>query len=130
MIRDEVAAFNAAFCKAVSNQDVAEVVSFYADDARVLAPNAPMAEGRKAILEVFQAFIDEGVKSLDLQSLDVLEDGALVVDVGRYVLGVQPPGADPIQDHGKYVVVLRRQRDGGLKMVADAFNSDLPAAKG
>jgi len=130
MIRDEVAAFNAAFSKAVSNQDVAEVVSLYADDARVLAPNAPMAEGRKAILEVFGAMIEEGVTSLDLESVDVLEDGALAVDVGRYVLGIQPPGADPIQDHGKYVVVLRRQSDGSLKIVADAFNSDLPAAAG
>jgi hypothetical protein len=34
-------------------------------------------------LTVLQAFVDAGAKSLDLQSIDVLEDGALVVDIGR-----------------------------------------------
>jgi uncharacterized protein (TIGR02246 family) len=127
MIRDEVAEFNAAFGKAMANQDVAAMASAYAEDARMLPPNAPMAEGRNAIRQVLQAFVDTGAKSLDLQSIDVLEDGALVVDIGRYVLGIQPPGADPIQDEGKYLVAFRRQSDGSLKMVADAFNSDAPA---
>jgi uncharacterized protein (TIGR02246 family) len=127
MIRDEVAEFNAAFGKAMANQDVAAMADFYTEDARMLAPNVPMAEGRDAIRQVLQAFVDAGAKSLDLQSIDVLEDGALVVDIGRYVLGVQPPGADPIEEDGKYVVALRRQGDGSLKMVADAFNSDAPA---
>jgi uncharacterized protein (TIGR02246 family) len=127
MIRDEVAEFNAAFGKAMANQDVAAMASAYAEDARMLPPNAPMAEGRNAIRQVLQAFVDTGAKSLDLQSIDVLEDGALVVDIGRYGLGIQPPGADPIQDEGKYLVAFRRQSDGSLKMVADAFNSDAPA---
>jgi len=126
MVRDEVTALNAEFGKAVANQDVGEAVSLYAEGARMLAPNAPIAEGKEAIRALLQAYVDGGVNSLDLQSIDVLDDGALVVDIGRYVLGIQPPGADPIQDEGKYVVVLKRQGDGSLKIVADAFNSDLP----
>ena len=126
MVRDEVAALNAEFGKAVANQDVGEAVSLYAEGARMLAPNAPIAEGKEAIRAVLQSYMDAGVNSLDLQSIDVLEDGALVVDIGRYVLGIQPPGADPIRDEGKYVVVLKRQGDGSLRIVADAFNSDLP----
>jgi ketosteroid isomerase-like protein len=126
MVRDEVAALNEAFGKAASNQDIAELVSFYAPDARMLPPNAPMAEGRDAVRGVLQSYLDAGANSLELQSVDVLEEGGLVVDVGRYVLGIQPPGADPIQDQGKYVVVLRRQGDGSLKIILDSFNSDNP----
>jgi ketosteroid isomerase-like protein len=127
MVRDEVAALNSEYSKAVSNQDVAELVLLYAEGARLLAPNAPMAEGREAIRAVLQSYLDAGATSLDLQSVDVLEDGELVIDIGRYVLGMQPQGGDPIQDQGKYVVAFRRQGDGSLKIVADAFNSDLPA---
>jgi len=124
MVQDDVAALNADFGKAVANQDVDELVGFYDSKARMLAPNAPMAQGPDAIRQVFQAYLDAGVRSLDLQSIDVQEEGSLIVDVGRYVLGIQPPGADPVQDQGKYVVVLRRQPDQSLKIVVDAFNSD------
>ena len=124
MVQDDVAALNADFGKAVANQDVDELVGFYDPKARMLPPNAPLAQGPDAIRQVFQAYLDAGVRSLDLQSIDVQEEGSLVVDVGRYVLGIQPPGADPIQDIGKYIVVMRRQSDGSLKIVADAFNSD------
>ena len=130
MVRDEVAAMNAGYSKAVANQDMDEVMALYAEDARLLAPNAPIAEGRAAIQAVLQSYLDAGVNSLELQSIDVLNDGALVVDIGRYVLGMQPPGADPVRDEGKYVVVFRREGDGTLKIVADAFNSDLAGPEG
>ncbi len=128
MVRDEVADLNADFCKAVANRDLDHVVGFYTADARLLPPNTPMAQGPDAIRAVFQGFLDAGADSLELESIEVYEDGALVVDVGRYVLSIQPPGADPIQDHGKYIVVFQRQGDGQLKMVADTFNSDEPPA--
>ena len=125
--RDQVEAINTGFSKAVANHDAAAIASNYTEDARMLPPNAPMIQGRAGIQEMFQTFIDGGVQSLELESIDVLEDGALVVDVGRWALAMQPPGADPIQDTGKYVVVLRRQSDGGLKIAVDTFNSDNPA---
>ena len=39
-------------------------------------------------------------------------------------MGIEPPGADPIQHVGKYVAVYRRQSDGSLKLIVDTFNSD------
>lgn len=129
-VQDEVASLNAEFSKGVANQDVDEVVRLYDPAARLMAPNAPIAVGHDAIKGVLQAFVDAGAKSLDLQSTEVLSEGSLVVDIGRYVLGIQPTGADPVQDVGKYIVVLRRQSDGSLRIVADAFNSDAPPPAG
>ena len=45
----------------------------------------------------------------------MIEEGALVVDVGRY---------ETPNDRGKYVVVYRRQPDGSLKLVVDSATSD------
>jgi ketosteroid isomerase-like protein len=58
----------------------------------------------------------------------MLEGGDLEIEVGRYTLGMQPPGADPMVDNGKYVAVWRRDTDGKLKMVVDTFNTDAPLA--
>ena len=126
----QVAEWNANLSKAVANQDAEAAVKDYAPTARLLAANAPMAEGPAAIKEVFQAFIDSGANSLELESIEIIEAGDLVIDVGRYVLGIQPAGADAIEDRGKYVDVFRRQSDGSLKIIIDIFNSDLPAPTG
>lgn len=127
MVKDQVAEWNANFCKAVANQDIEAAVQQYAPTARLMAPNAPMAVGPEAIKAVFQSFIDMGANSLELESIEIIEAGDLVIDVGRYVLGIQPPGVDPIVDRGKFVDVFRVKSDGSLEVIIDTFNSDLPA---
>jgi ketosteroid isomerase-like protein len=124
--RDEVEAVNARFLKAFTNQDLDDLLSLYDSKARLLPPNAPMAEGRAAIRQVFQGFVDMGANSLDLQIVEVHESGDLVIDVGRYVLGIVLPSGESLEDRGKYVDVFQRQPDGSLKFIVDTFNSDLP----
>jgi ketosteroid isomerase-like protein len=41
---------------------------------------------------------------------------------------MNPPGAPPITDSGKYLEVFRKQADGSWKNARDAFSSNLPAA--
>jgi ketosteroid isomerase-like protein len=43
---------------------------------------------------------------------------------------IQGPDGKAITDHGKDLAVWEKQGDGSWKMVADTFNSDLPAAMG
>lgn len=130
MVKDQIADWNANFCKAVANQDIDSVMEGYDPAARLLAPNVPMAVGRDAIRAVFQSFLDAGTNSLELDSIEIIEDGDLVIDVGRYVLGMQVPDVGPVEDTGKFVDVFRRQPDGSLRVIVDTFNSDLPAAAG
>jgi ketosteroid isomerase-like protein len=125
--RADVEARAREFSKAVANQDAAEIASLYTKDCRFMPPNLPLIEGSAGVKDFSQQMFEMGVRSLDLEVAEVLEDGDLVVVRGRYVMGIQPPGGDPIQDVGKYVEVRRRQRDGSLKIFLDTFNSDLPA---
>ena len=123
-IRGEIEAFDEAYEKAVANQDAAAIAGLYSQDAFFLAPNAPLAKGFDAIRGVIQGLIDAGAQSLELETIALDEHSDLIVEVGRYTLGVQPPGAAPMTDVGKYLQVFKRQGDGSLRITYDCFNSD------
>ena len=124
--RDDIRDLTDDFTKAAANGDVDQLVSHYTEDARVLAPNAPALQGKAEIAAGFQAFFDNGFKSIEFETVDVIEEGSIVVEVGRSVVGLELPGVGLIEDPSKYVVVYRRQPDGSLKIAVDAFSSDTP----
>lgn len=116
--RDELAAMNERFSRALAEQDVDTVAGFYTDDAVALFAGSPMIRGRAAIEASFRAGLRDGPTTTRFEASDVLESGSLVVEVGRYTT---PTGV------GKYVVVYERQPDGSLKMAVDAASGDGPA---
>jgi len=124
--RNEIEGLIAQFAKDFENQDAAGVASYYTEDAKLLPPGSPLLEGRDAIRAFADGMFAAGCRSLDLKTGDVVEAGDLAVEVGSFVMGIVPPGADPIQDVGKYVAIWRRQSDGSLKLIVDTFNSDTP----
>ena len=124
--REDIKTANEAFEKAVANQDAAALGALYTADAVLLAPDLPVAQGPAAIQAVFQGYLDAGAESLELETTAFEDQGDVVVEVGRYTLGLRPPGEDPITDVGKYLVVFARQADGSLRWKYDCFNSDAP----
>jgi ketosteroid isomerase-like protein len=126
MSRAEIEGLAEDFSKAVANHDAAAMAGFYTADAKFLPPNVPMIVGPAGIEAFGQEMFAAGAQSLRLETMDVLDGGDLEVEVGRYTMGIQPPGSDPMVDNGKYVAVWRRDADGNLKMAVDTFNSDAP----
>jgi uncharacterized protein (TIGR02246 family) len=124
---DQIQGVDEAYEKAVANQDTDAIVALYTSDGYFLPPNSPIAKGSDAIRAVLQAYFDAGVVSLDLETTVLDEQGDVVVEVGQYKLGLQPPGTDPFTDLGKYLQVFKRQADGSLLIAYDCFNSDEPA---
>jgi uncharacterized protein (TIGR02246 family) len=115
-----------AFHDGVASQDAAALASLYHENARFLAPNMEPAEGRPAIETAFQQLLDMGVRSVDLEPIDVREAGELTIEYGRYTLGLEPEGAGAMTDVGKYLVVHETQEDGATKILFDCFNSNSP----
>jgi ketosteroid isomerase-like protein len=128
MSRAEIEGRAEDFSKVFATHDAAAMAAFYTADAKFLAPNAPMIESRAGIEAFGKEMFAAGGQSLKLETTDVLEGGDLEIEVGRYTMGIQPPGADSMVDNGKYVAVWRRDTDGKLKMVVDTFNTDAPLA--
>jgi len=118
---------NAQWLGAVTSKDAAATAAFYTPDGRLMAPNAPTAQGAAAIAEAFA-----GIFSLPNVALSWTEDlvevapgGTLAYDIGSYTLSFDGPDG-PMQDNGKYVVVWKKV-DGQWRVAADIFNSSLPA---
>ena len=100
-----------------SNQgDVATLASLYAEDAMLLPPDHEPIQGREAIRAFWRQGTDEG---LEVTNLAVEVSGNLGYLVGQYHL---PATDEEPADSGKYVMCLKRQRDGSWKVTADIWN--------
>ena len=118
---------DAQWSKAAAAKDVEGTVSYYADDAVLMPPNAPIAAGA-AIRDFWKNMITSpgfagGWKAT---KVEVARSGDLAYLTGTYELTENDASGKPVNDRGKYVEVWKKQADGKWKAVADMFNSDLP----
>ena len=101
------------------------VKMYYTETARVLPPNAPMADGREAILRAFMAM--GRVTAFKSGPLTIDGRGGTAMVEATYQATIEPPGGgEPIADKGKYIEIWQRQPDGSWKASRDIWNSDLP----
>jgi uncharacterized protein (TIGR02246 family) len=115
-----------AFHDGVANQDAAALASLYAEDGKFLPAGMEPCDGQAEIQAAMQQLLDMGARSLDVEPLEVREAGGLTIEYGRYTLGIEPEGAEPVTEVGKYVVVHEPQADGSTKIAYDIFNSNTP----
>ncbi len=120
-----------AYVSAWRAANAEDITRLYADDALVLYPNKPAVAGRAAILAYFQSFFAEFAQAdFELTSAEIEVAGSWALDRGTYRWkGLPRAGGDPVEDHGKYLVILQRQADGSWKIARDMDNSDRPLAQ-
>jgi uncharacterized protein (TIGR02246 family) len=119
----------AAWVKVVAAKDFEKSVSYYADDASVLMPNAPAINGKDAIRAALKPLFDDPNFAMAFQGsrIEVAKSGDLGYTQGTYTLTLTDPKTKkPFTDKGKYVTAYKKQADGTWKAVADMDSSDLP----
>ena len=118
-----------AWSKIGAAKDLDRMMSFFTDDASELPPNAPVATGKAAIRTLWsQLFATPGFAlSWQPTKAEVSRGGDLGYTIGTYELSMTDTTGKPVTDRGKYVTVWKKQKDGTWKVVADMFNSNLPA---
>jgi len=115
-----IRALDMAFMEHANAKDAAAVTeAFYAEDAQLLPPNAPMVRGKEAIRAFWEGMLPAGAGDLSLDTRDVYASGDLAYATGKYSVTI---GGEKVD--GKYAIVYRRQEDGGYKVVVDAFSAD------
>jgi len=112
---------------AIRERNLEKVMNFYSADARLLPPNAPELIGFEAVQTTWQSLlaIPQFSVSLECKHVEVAADRSMAFDAGTYQQSYQTPGG-LFEDRGKYLVVWRREGNN-WKIVADMFNSSLPA---
>jgi ketosteroid isomerase-like protein len=113
------------FAQAVVAKNWPGLAAMYSTDAAFMPPNESVVQGRAAIQSWMSAFPPVTAFSLTPQQVD--GQGNLAYVRGTYMMTVTPPGAPaPVEDHGKYIVIERKQPDGSWLITEDIFNSDVP----
>jgi uncharacterized protein (TIGR02246 family) len=116
---------NAAFAAAYAKGDAKAVAEMYTEKARLLPPNSPVVEGRKAIEAFWKGAMTAGIKTFELKTVEVESSGDMLVEQGTATL-FSTDGA--VVDRAKYIVLWKRV-DGQWKLHRDCWNSNEPAAR-
>jgi uncharacterized protein (TIGR02246 family) len=123
VVRTDIETANREIGKAFSSGDTAALAAFYTEDAAVLPPNSQMIRGRKAIEGFWKGAMGMGVRSIQLNTIDVQSSGDLAYEIGNATMQIQPQGGSASTETVKYVVVWKRQPDNSWKLAADIWNS-------
>lgn len=103
------------------------VAAFYAPDAQLFATHVPPLTGHVAIAALFRGLL-AGLKKVSLNTTKIETAGDLAYGTGVYEMTLAGLDGKTTEDRGKYVVVYKKQPDGGWRAVADIFNTSLPPA--
>lgn len=121
----------AACLQSWAAKDLDKIAVFYADDASIFMPDAPLITGGLAIRTALQPMLADKQFSLHFASakVEVSKAGDLGYSQGVYTMTMtQPKTKKVLTEKGKYVTVFGKQAGLGWKAVADIFNADAPAA--
>src|SRR5882724_13326886 len=96
---------DAQWSAAAGAKDLDKTVSYYADDAIVMPPNASAARTKEAIRNVWQDLLASPglVMSWKTTKVEVSTSGDLACVSGTYEVTMNDPNGKPVNDHGKYV---------------------------
>lgn len=103
-------------------------MSLYTADAISMPSYEPMHEGIAAIRKANEEMMKSGMKitSFEPVTLKVLVNGNMITEIGTYKISMSMPGMEnPMQDHGKYLTIWEKQKDGSLKVKIETWNTDV-----
>jgi uncharacterized protein (TIGR02246 family) len=121
---------DAQWSKAAGTNDLDKTVAYYADDAIVMPPNASAATTKDAIRNAWKEMLTTPGAAISWKAtkVEVAKAGDLAYVSGTYEETMTDASGRSVKDHGKYVEIFKKQADGTWKVVADIWNSDLPAS--
>jgi len=133
-VRQAIERHNADIVRGYATGDIDSVALFFSEDAWQMPPHSPALIGREAIRDFWCKAAKWGKWSFKLESQDVVANGPLAVERGKYVLRFTagpdaPAGMPSFEDRGNYLVHWQLEADGEWRIVADAPVSELPTGK-
>jgi uncharacterized protein (TIGR02246 family) len=118
-----------AYVKATLSGNAAAIAALYDKDAVEMPPNQPLMRGTTQIEQYYKKLFSgtEKVTVFRLNHIEAVVSGDIAYDVGTYRQTVSVPSGKPVEDTGKFTVLLRRQGNGEWKVTYSIYNSDLAA---
>jgi uncharacterized protein (TIGR02246 family) len=124
----KIEAINKDMAKAMLAGDTEKNLSLYTKDAISMPSYEPMHTGIDAIRKSSEEMKKSGWKCISFEptTLKVIVNGSMITEIGTYKISMSMPGMDkPMDDHGKYLTIWEKQKDGSLKVKVDTWNTDV-----
>lgn len=123
--RDAILDANKKFVSAFGKGNAAEVAALYTENGQILPANIGVITGQEGIQGFWQAVMNMGIKSAQLETVEVEDFGEKAWEIGRYTLcGAK----DQVLDSGKYLVIWKKVTDH-WRLHRDIWTTSMPASK-
>jgi uncharacterized protein (TIGR02246 family) len=123
----ELKDLDAQWSKAAGARDLDATVAYYADDAVVMPGDAPAANTKQTIRELWAPMMTPNMSvSWQLNQAEVARSGDLGYARGVYQLVMKDAAGKTSTERGKLLEVWKKQSDGKWKCAIDNFSADAP----
>lgn len=121
---------DAQWSAAAAAKDVDKTISYYSDDATVLAPKTPAVTTKEGIRKLWATLFGSPGMSISWSApkVEIAKSGDMAYVIGTYEMTLNDAAGKPTKDRGKYLEVFEKGPDGTWRCGADAFDSDGTAA--
>jgi ketosteroid isomerase-like protein len=99
-------------------------MSYFADDAAAFPAGKPLLSGRENLRENYSRMFKLPEFSLTWRPVkaDAAESGDIGYSIGTSEFKYRDKEGKIVAEHGKYLTVWKKQKDGSWKVVADLGN--------
>jgi ketosteroid isomerase-like protein len=120
---------DAQWSKTAGAKDLDATVAFYGDDAVVMPGDAPVANTRQAIRDLWAPMLaPDASVSWEANQVEVARSGDLGYARGVYQLIMKEAAGKATTERGKFLEIWKKRTDGKWKCAVDSFSADTPAA--
>jgi uncharacterized protein (TIGR02246 family) len=115
-----------AWSATASSGDTETILSYWADDAVMMAPGQPPLRGKPAIREYVESMSSIPGARIEWEPLEahVASSGDMAYLIEQNRLSFQDSTGATVTETNKVVTVWRKQPDGSWKNVIDIWNAD------
>jgi uncharacterized protein (TIGR02246 family) len=124
---NELKELDAQWSKTAEARDLDATLTYYADDAVVMPGDAPVANSKQAIRDLWTPMMSSNISvSWQLNQAEVARSGDLGYARGVYQLVTKDSAGKITTERGKLLEVWKKQSDGKWKCAVDNFSADAP----
>jgi ketosteroid isomerase-like protein len=126
--KSKIESINKEMAKNMVEGNAEKLLALYTEDAISMPSYQPIHDGIAVIRKASDEMAKSGVKynSFTPTTLKVMANGNLITEIGTYKISMSMPNMNnPMDDHGKYLTIWEKQKDGSLKVKVEIWNSDV-----